>query len=212
MGTAKKPIPSISETKAFFKILNEAIGEILGQNTPGGLEVLNSNIYYAHIETIIEHGKFLALVGKENYKEVAVSIVHELERYESAQNKIQNKLDFKKAKGQAEKDLKIAKKFRESLNHACIQEKEINGEIYTISNPQPVELCKMVALVDRYIDALSKFIDNEELNPDIFPLDKYMTSEKKTKTHLKNLIDKILKKYNIPNYSTEAKKMIDALE
>ena len=209
----KKVVPTISEVSDFFDALDNAIDKVIRGGAPEDLEVINTSIYYGHIDAIKEYGEFLALVGKENYENVAFSIASELEKYEAAQNSIENKFDPNKAKEQMKKDLNIANKFKQSLDYYTEdQPKEIADEYDEMKNPIPIKYALLITAVDIYIQTLSDFLEAGKLDPDMIPLDKYMRTPKKTKTPLKNLIAKIIKKYNIENYSIEAKKLIDLLE
>lgn len=209
---AKKVVPTLSEINAFFEVLDIEVNKITGFDAPEGLEVINTSVYYAQIETIYEHGEFLALVGEKNYRSVAHAIGLELEKYEAAQSSIKNILDYKKAKKQIMEDLNAAKKFKVSLDkYTYEQVVEIDEVEFTKNDLIPKKYQMMTVLVDEYVDALSNFLETNSLNLDMIPIDKYMGSPKKTKTPLKNLIAKILKDYKIKNYSEEAKKLIDQL-
>ncbi len=209
----KKVVPTPSEVSDFFDALDNTIDKVIGGGAPEGLEIIHTSIYYGHIDAIKENGEFLALVGKENYEVVAFSIALELEKYEAAQSSVENIFDPNKAKEQMKKDLNIAKKFKQSLDYYTEdQSNEIGDEYGEMKNPIPAKYALLIIAVDTYMQTLSDFLEVGKLDPDMIPLDKYMGTPKKTKTPLKNLIAQIIKKYNIENYSIEAKKLIDLLE
>jgi len=177
----------------------------------------NSNINdvevleYWQSEAIKDYGSFLSLVPKEAYPQVAFDLLKSVyylnlsrseSRYEFSSFKF--KTEEKRA---VETDLKIAKKYRE-----------------TIKNCPSLELKE---LVDLNISDLENYIKNRTKEAkrnrediiklhtyktlEMYKYDKYNKGDKFTKQGIIYTLNNIVERYNIIGYSKEIKRLIDEL-
>lgn len=196
----------LKDMTSFNNAIDKAVDIVEGRSIFDDSIVVDVEVYHEHIAVLKEHGTFLALIDEKHHQKVAMSIVIALEQYnQSIQKSKKNCLFPKIFYSKRDKDLKKAEVFLQSLsfeNEKTIETFEGNYEI----NSHTKKYSDLIKLVEEYIKELS---DKQPPLWKMIPIEKYMTTPKKTKTPIKNLLDKITKKYGIENVSLEKKNLVD---
>ena len=159
---------------------------------------------YYQVIAFIDYGTFLAQVGEENYERVTEQIANKVALYNLAMDdRLNDSWDEKKILD----SLKKAYAFKATIAPKnALEMTNKNRKFYAL-----------VTLMDEYIEDLKniKYIgDTENFTRGQFnfiPAGHFGKSAKKTKTPLKELIEDIIQKYKITNYSADCKKLIDNL-
>jgi len=195
-----KKIPTPNEIMEFIKIFNQECDKEL---------IKGEYVTPQQRESIETRGKFLALVGKENYHTVASKIATELKHYNLA---MENRIAWavhNNDKGVISIIKKI-KKLRKVLQYPTENDIKFAKKLGGFQEKKMNKYLKLLSMLDTIVQDFEKIEDLRMWT--ILYTDYLCTPYKKSKTSLKKTINNILKKYKIQGYSKEAKNLIDHID
>jgi rubrerythrin len=190
-----KDKPTLEQIREFMKIFLEEANQTLAI----GEEVTNYQI-----SAIQTYGEFLALIPSDKYKTVASTLAAKLKAHNSAfEERLYKMMNADEQKNEKEKLLKKSKSLRKDLVNPICESFNDNQKTYQ----------QFLGLFDLYINELENFdIQEDDIRKTkILQAMQFAKPAKKSKTDLKNYLNKILKQYKIVGYSKNAKKLIDKL-
>lgn len=186
-----KTTPTRKEIDEFMRIFKEEASDEL---------VIGEEVTAFQIFAVEDHGMFLALVGAENYRNVARKLTTELKHYNLALGSLPS--DTKKERYA---DLSKALKFKKTL----LPPNWIKKHESDYKRPTDERYLELLRLIDQYIEDLQ---EDDYSKWKILPIERFSIPWKKSKTRLKKCIQSIIKDHKINGYTKAAKKLIDNLD